>query len=298
MKRSAGGSRGKGRRCGGGRCAAGYRQCTRGARAPRGWTRTGAEPPGGGRLPLVEEQPAQRPAAPAARERGEGSAAGPGDAGASGWVTTQQAARALAISPRTVRWHIDQGNLEAKPQGEGVKRAWHISIDSLQAFRDSRQHAAQSSEDYREILKGADIVAEGRGSAIRELADRLVEEAGKASEFRVRLELTERAESTLRAELEEERRRREGAERERDELAAKLTALEDAREAPQTAAEDAGGAERARPPKALRRPQSVARGSVGGSGSSDLGAHRETANLTYRFFPSPAVGEGKNPGDR
>ena len=203
----------------------------------------GAEPPGGGRLPLVEEKPAERPAAPAARERGEGAAADPGDAGASGWVTTQQAARALAISPRTVRWHIDQGNLEAKPQGEGVKRAWLISIDSLQAFRDSRRHAAQPPVDYREILEGADIAAESRGSAIRELADRLVEEAAKASEFRVRLELTERAESTLRAELEGESRRREQAERERDELAARLAALEEARGAPQTAAEDAEGPE-------------------------------------------------------
>ena len=241
MKRGAGGFRGKGRRSGGGRCAAGYRQCSRGVKAARGWPRTGAEPPGGGRLPLVEEKPAQRPAAPAAGERGEGAATGPGDAGASGWVTTQQAARALAISPRTVRWHIDQGNLEAKPQGEGVKRAWHISIDSLQAFRDSRQHATQSSGDYRAILNDADAAAEGRGSAIRELADRLVEEAAKASEFRVRLELTEQAESTLRAELEEERRQREGAESERDELAAKLAALEEARESARTTAEEPEG---------------------------------------------------------
>ncbi len=187
----------------------------------------------------MEEKPAERPAAPAGGERGEEAAIDPGEAGASGWVTTQQAARALAISPRTVRWHIDQGNLEAKPKGEGVKRAWLISIDSLQAFRDSRQPAGQLPGDYRAILEDADIAAEGRGSAIRELADRLVEEAAKASEFRVRLELTERAESTLREELEGERRRREGAERERDELAARLAALEEARESPQTASEEA-----------------------------------------------------------
>jgi hypothetical protein len=220
-----------------------YRQCTRGVRAARRWPRTGAEAPGGGRLPLVEEKPAERPAAPAAGERGEGAATDPGYPGSSGWVTTQQAARALAISPRTVRWHIDQGNLEAKPQGEGVKRAWLISIDSLQSFRDSRQLAGQPTGGYRELLEDADIAAEGRGSAIRELADRLVEEAAKASEFRVRLELTERAESTLRTELEGERRRREEAERERDELAARLAALEEARESPQTDAEEAEGQE-------------------------------------------------------
>lgn len=178
----------------------------------------------------MEEKPAERPAA-----------TDPEDAGASGWVTTQQAARALAISPRTVRWHIDQGNLEAKPQGEGVKRAWLISIDSLQAFRDSRQPAGQPPGDYRALLEDADIAAESRGSAIRELADRLVEEAARASEFRVRLELTERAESTLREELDAERVRREQAERERDDLAARLAALEEARESARTGAEEPEG---------------------------------------------------------
>jgi Helix-turn-helix domain len=57
----------------------------------------------------------------------------------SGWVGTQQAARTLGVSPRTVRWHIDQGNLVAKPEGEGVRRTWLVSIDSLQAFRNARQ---------------------------------------------------------------------------------------------------------------------------------------------------------------
>jgi hypothetical protein len=137
-------------------------------------------------------------------------------------VTTQQAARALGISPRTVRWHIEQGNLEAKPEGEGVKRTWLVSIDSLQAFRDARQTTAPSPRDYHASAEGADIAAESRGSAIRELADRLVEEAARASEFRVRLEISERAQSTLEAELTEERRRREEAERERDELRREL----------------------------------------------------------------------------
>ena len=191
----------------------------------------------------MEEKPEERPAPPTTVGRGEEAATDPGGAGASGWVSTQQAARALAISPRTVRWHIDQGNLEAKPQGKGVRRAWLISIDSLQAFRDSRQHAGQSPEDYRTILEGADIAAEGLGNPIRELADRLVEEAAKASEFRVRLELTERAESTLREELESERARRELAERERDELAAELASLQEARDAPQTTTDEAEGHE-------------------------------------------------------
>jgi hypothetical protein len=170
--------------------------------------------------------------------RGEGAAMDRGNIhdinAPSGWVTTQQAARALDIQPRTVRWHIEQGNLEAKPEGEGVKRTWLVSIDSLHAFRDARQAAGELPRGRRGAAEDVDIAAEERGSAIRELADRLVEEAARASEFRVRLELTEQAASTVRAQLEEERRRREEVERERDELRRELEALREMspREAP------------------------------------------------------------------
>jgi hypothetical protein len=70
-----------------------------------------------------------------------------------------------------------------------------------------------------------------------------MEEAARASEFRVHLELTERTESTLRVELEEQRRRREEAERERDELAAKLASLKEHRGSSQTVAAEEEGAE-------------------------------------------------------
>jgi hypothetical protein len=156
----------------------------------------------------------------------------------SGWVTTQVAARSLDVSPRTVRWHIEQGNLEAKPQGEGVRRAWLVSIDSLQTFRDTRQRQGQSPGGYRVETASADTAAESSGSAIRELADRLVEEAARASEFRVRLELSERAESTLREELAEERRRREEVEREREDLRQELAAVRESRGSRETDAEE------------------------------------------------------------
>jgi predicted ArsR family transcriptional regulator len=150
----------------------------------------------------------------------------------SGWVTTQQAARALGISARTVRWHIDKGNLEAKTQGEGVKRTWLVSIDSLQEFRDSRQSAGTSRGHLRASTEDAEIAPESLGNPIRELADRLAEEAARAAEYRVRLELTEQAQSTLGAELDAERRRREDAERERDELRSQLEGLREPRESP------------------------------------------------------------------
>jgi hypothetical protein len=54
------------------------------------------------------------------------------------------------------------------------------------------------------------------------------------------LEISEKAESTLREELAEERRRREEAERERDDLRQELYALREPRESPQTAEEQQG----------------------------------------------------------
>jgi hypothetical protein len=156
----------------------------------------------------------------------------------SGWVGTQQAARTLGVSPRTVRWHIEQGNLVAKPEGEGVRRSWLVSIDSLQAFRQARQVATTSPQYDHTSAEGADIAAEVLGNPIRELADRLAEEAARAAEYRVRLELTEQAQSSLEEELAAERVRREQAEVERDELRRLLEASPEATGAPEAAAEE------------------------------------------------------------
>jgi len=175
--------------------------------------------------------------------RGNDPAAGREDAAPSGWVTTQVAAKSLGISPRTVRWHIEHGNLKAIPEGEGVRRSWLVSIDSVQAFRDSRQRQGQLPEGYRGEPGDADIAAESSGNAIRELADRLVEEAAKASEYRVRLELSEKAQSTLEEQLVEERRRREEAERTREDLRRELQALREARESLEAAEEEPERAE-------------------------------------------------------
>jgi hypothetical protein len=65
-----------------------------------------------------------------------------------------------------------------------------------------------------------------------------VEEASRASEFRVRLEISEKAASTLREELAEERRRREEAERERNDLRQELYGLREATEASETVEAD------------------------------------------------------------
>jgi hypothetical protein len=76
------------------------------------------------------------------------------------------------------------------------------------------------------------------GNPIRELADRLAEEAARAAEYRVRLELTEQAQSSLEEELAAERVRREQAELERDELRRMLEASSETAGAPEKASEE------------------------------------------------------------
>jgi hypothetical protein len=146
----------------------------------------------------------------------------------SGWITTEVAARAVRVSPRTIRRYIDQGKLEAKPQGEGVRREWLVSGDSLHALRASRTIEGDVPEDDR------GEVAESLADVFREMAARLESRAEEVAELRVRLELTERAQSTVEderrqayEELSEERRRRQEAERERDELRRNSSPLAD-----------------------------------------------------------------------
>jgi hypothetical protein len=158
----------------------------------------------------------------------------------SGWVTTEVAAKAVRVSPRTIRRYIDQGKLEAKPQGDGVRREWLVSVDSLHALRASRT----TEGDVPDVSPGVEPV-DSIADVVREMSARLESRAEEAAELRVRLELTERAQSTLEderrqvvQELEQERRRREEAEREREDLRQQLNALRDERELPQTVEEE------------------------------------------------------------
>jgi hypothetical protein len=163
----------------------------------------------------------------------------------SGWVTTDVAAKAVRVSPRTIRRYIDQDKLEAKPQGEGVRREWLISVDSLHALRASRT-IDEGVPDTDRDFGPADSIAD----VVREMSARLESRAEEAAELRVRLELTERAQSTLEderrqalRELEEERRRREKAELEREELHRQLAALRESQESPEEAEEEPERAE-------------------------------------------------------
>ena len=164
----------------------------------------------------------------------------------SGWITTEVAAKAVRVSPRTIRRYIDQGKLEAKPQGEGVRREWLVSVDSLHALRASRTFGDVGAQADRAGLadESTATITDSIADVLREMAARLERRAEEAAELRVRLELTERAQSTLEderaqavEELAEARRRQEEIERERDELRREL---EDLRQAREDAAESSG----------------------------------------------------------
>jgi hypothetical protein len=157
----------------------------------------------------------------------------------SGWITTEVAAKAVRVSPRTIRRYIEQGRLEAKPQGEGVHRTWLVSVDSLHALRATRTFEEPSPRTDR--TDDADNVAASIADVLREMSARLERRAEETAELRVRLELTERTQSTLEderrralEELADERRRREEIEAERDELRGRLESSEEAPEPPES----------------------------------------------------------------
>ncbi len=143
--------------------------------------------------------------------------------GSSGWVTTKVAAAALGVATRTVRDYIQRGELVARSEGEGVERAWLVSVDSLHELRSQRRGGSRAVEDLREVLAselvrggpGGDVAADAAADpaassdveVLRELLLRLEARSAEAGDLRARLQLTERAESTLREALERERER-------------------------------------------------------------------------------------------
>jgi hypothetical protein len=136
-----------------------------------------------------------------------------GSAGESGWVTTQVAAEALGVDPRTVRTYIRRGTLKARVEREGVEKAYSVDIDSLYALRDSRKASGKSARQVR--AKSAD--AEDLAALVRDLTSQLISTSAEAAHLRTRLELTETAQSTLADEARELRE-------ERDRLRAELEA--------------------------------------------------------------------------
>jgi DNA-binding transcriptional MerR regulator len=134
-------------------------------------------------------------------------------AGESGWVTTQVAAEALGVDPRTVRTYISRGILNAKVEGKGVEKAYSVDIDSLYALRDARKSPGKHPRKTR--AKSAD--AEDLAALVRELTSQLVFTSADAAHLRTRLQLTEQTQSSLE---EQAQALREERDRLREELEA------------------------------------------------------------------------------
>src|ERR671920_1805239 len=118
----------------------------------------------------------------------------------SGWTTTAAAARALNVSPRTVRLYIERGELEGMLDTSTDKRIWLVSIDSLNTLRARRGTSGIVPETNPEV-------AESIPEAMHDLAVRLETRASEAAELRTRLELTERTQSTIEEERKQLRER-------------------------------------------------------------------------------------------
>jgi hypothetical protein len=129
-------------------------------------------------------------------------------------VTSNVAAEALGVSVRTVRNYLRDGLLQGKKEEEGITERYLVSVDSLHKLRDQRQREGKSRRNDRSIAAQEQDAAQ----LAREFAARMQEQAVEIGALRTRLELTEHAESSLREDLERERRlRQEDVERERAE---------------------------------------------------------------------------------
>jgi len=146
----------------------------------------------------------------------------------SGYITTEVAAAALRVSPRTVRGYIRAGELEAISEGEGVQKRWLVSIDSVQALREQRQASSVIPQGHR-LGSASDVLSEVEAVNTADLVATVQELHYRLGRAEARVELQALTESTIREErdrllsqLEQERGRveaeRERAKRLRDEL--------------------------------------------------------------------------------
>jgi len=151
---------------------------------------------------------------------------GGNDEGSSGWVNTDVAAEALGVSSRSVRNYILNGDLVARKEKEGINERYVVSVDSLYTLRDRRKQEGKLQGNVRRTSRRPESSAEGSTELVRETAVDMLRETlaslethiAQNAELRARLQLTERAESTLREELERERgQHQEDVERERTE---------------------------------------------------------------------------------
>ena len=130
-------------------------------------------------------------------------------------VTIREAATLLNVHPNTVRHRVKVGIYKADKVVTDKGPTWMLDRDSL-----------ITNTPTRGPQQAGEVVGSQNLAVVQELLRPFVEELGRARE-----------------DLGAERVRRERAERERDELAARLAAREEARGSPQTPSEAPEGVE-------------------------------------------------------
>jgi hypothetical protein len=191
-------------------------------------------------------------------------------------LTVPQAAQVLGITEGAVRGRIKRGTLRSHREAgtvyvvlEGSPSALHRdqSVDSPADQPELVEELRRTNELLREVITTRDEEIRRRDTIIMNMTEAMKalnppapedssearesrESSGPAAELgELREELStertrrERAESTLREGMDEERRRREEAERERDGLRRELFARREPRESPETAEEEPERAE-------------------------------------------------------
>jgi excisionase family DNA binding protein len=188
-------------------------------------------------------------------------------------LTIQEAAHRLGVSESAVRKRIKRGTLQREktedgrvlvymePSVPGAEEVRTHERDALISEMQQRLALLERELDVRtEEIRRRDTIIMNMTEAMKALnppAPEYSSEArespespgttGESGELREELDTErtrrERAESTLREGMGEEQRRREEAERERDELRRELYALREPRQVPETVEEQQGGGE-------------------------------------------------------
>jgi excisionase family DNA binding protein len=168
------------------------------------------------------------------------------------YVTVGEAAKLLGIHRNTVHNRIKAGRITAHKVVEGEREVYRVERDSLGVGRTSAHvHTvdAQRTTASEELSR---MIATRLDEIVRDYTHQLGDLREKLGAERARREM---AETTLREGMAEEQRRREEAERERDDLRQELFARREPRESPQTVKEEPEKAE----------PQSATAGAQGGT---------------------------------
>lgn len=128
------------------------------------------------------------------------------------YYTVGQAARLLEVGEARVRQMLRKGQLEGE-RDEMLDR-WRIPRAAVHALRDSRREASESP------LRAPTTPAVDMLAVVRDLENQL-------GYMRARAELTERAESTLREDVERERKRADEERKRADEERERADRLEE-----------------------------------------------------------------------